>query len=50
MSASHRIMIVNWKVDKIIVQRRRPQMNYMQNSKINQVKESFYVQQQPGRI
>jgi transposase len=43
MSASHRIMIVNWQVDKIIVQRRHPQMNYKQNQKINQVKESTLV-------
>jgi transposase len=43
MSASHRIMIVNWQVDKIIIQRRHPQMNYKQNQKINQVKESTLV-------
>ena len=43
MSAYHRIMIVNLAVKKIIVQRRHPQMNYKQNEKINQVKESTLV-------
>ena len=43
MSVTHRIMIVNWQVDKIIIQRRHPQMNCKQNQKINQVKESTLV-------
>ena len=42
MSATYRIMIVNWRLTNHR-SRRHPQMNYKQNEKINQVKESTLV-------